>query len=242
MIAQLAALLALGAAWELIARALGVDWLPPLSSVLSRTVALFRDHTLPRALLDSLPGLVAGYGISVVLGVPLGLAMGTSRAVRWALAPFVNAALMSPAIAMAPVFFAIFGLSEWSVVAVIAVFTLPFIVVNTLSGVDQVDPDLIGMVRSLGAGQLQVFTNVTLRAAAPMVLAGLRLGLTRAIKGMIAGQLILAVFGLGSLANEFAGTFDAIGAMSVAFTTIVVSVIAVGLLQTLEARVDARSR
>jgi NitT/TauT family transport system permease protein len=239
---QAVALLALALVWEVVARALAVDWLPPFSGVVARTGKLLGDGTLPEALLSSVPGLLAGYGISVVLGVPLGLAMGTFYTVRCAASPYVNALLMSPAIAMAPVFFAIFGLSEWSIVAVIVVFTMPFIVVNTLSGVEQVDPDLLTMVRSFGAGHLQMFTNVTVRAAAPLVLAGLRLGLTRAIKGMIAGQLILAVFGLGRLANEFAGTFDATGAMSVALATIVVSVIAVGLLQVLEARVDARSR
>lgn len=225
-------------ALEALTRAVAISWLPPPSRVVARTIELFKDGTLPAALGESIPAFLAGYAISVVGGIALGFLMGTFRLVRFTLLPYVSAGLVLPGIALAPVFFAIFGLSEGSIVAIIVVFAMPFIVFNAYTGIENSDFELQEMAHSFGASRLVIFWRITLRSAMPLVAAGLRLGMTRAIKGMIAGQLILSVFGLGGLSRVYAGTFDAEGALSVALVTVIIAMIAVTLLEWWERRVS----
>lgn len=91
--------------------------------------------------------------------------------------------------------------------------------------------ELQEMVRSFGTSRIATFWRIILRSAMPMVVAGLRLGMTRAIKGMIVGQLILSVFGLGHLSELYAGTFDSTGVLSIALVIVVIAMIAITLLE-----------
>jgi NitT/TauT family transport system permease protein len=94
------------------------------------------------------------------------------------------------------------------------------------------------MARSFGATRWQTFTNIVLPASGPLLFAGLRLGLGRSVKGMINGELIITVVGLGALDEEFDGAFDVPGILSIALIVVIVAIVSTALLQIVDRRVN----
>ena len=214
-------------------------WLPPLSAVLAKLGGLWSDGQLQAPLVESLGNLVVGYGISVVAGVGIGTLMALFPKVNYALRIYVNALLMAPSIVMAPIFFVFFGLSRWTLIAVILLYTVVFIIVNTYTAVTEVTPSLHEMAACFGGSRRQVFFNVTIRAAGPLLLAGLRLGLARSVKGMINGEIFIALVGLGALDDNFDGSFDVAGILSIALVVVIIAVLTLALLQMVNRRANA---
>jgi NitT/TauT family transport system permease protein len=91
---------------------------------------------------------------------------------------------------------------------VIVVYALVYIIANTYTAVSGVDRELLAMARSFGASRWQTFTNVVLPGSGPLLFAGLRIGLGRAIAGMVVVELILVASGVGRLLLEFTGRLE----------------------------------
>ncbi|MQA76743.1 MAG: ABC transporter permease subunit, partial [Solirubrobacterales bacterium] len=119
--------------------------------------------------------------------------------IRWlerALDPYVYMFLTAPTVVFVPIYFSLFGLSRWAIVALIVQYAVFIVIVNTITAVQTVDAELVEMARVYGAKSEQVIVRkVLLRAALPLIAAGLRLGLGRAVKGMINGEILIAVVG-----------------------------------------------
>ncbi len=236
---QMAALVTGLVLWQLGGMALHQPWLPPLSDVLAKIGGLWAEGELQAPLVESLINLVVGYGISVVVGVGFGTLMALFPKVNYALRFYVNGLLMAPSIVMAPIFFVFFGLSRWTLIAVILLYTIVYVIVNTYTAVREASSKLQEMAYCFGASKAQTFFNVTARAAGPLLMAGLRLGLARSLKGMINGELFVAVVGLGALDDEFDGAFDVAGILAIALVVITIAVVALALLQLVERRVNS---
>ena len=215
------------------------QWLPPLSEVLAKIAGLWTGGELQAPLIESLINLVVGYAISITVGVSLGALMALFPKVNYGLRLYVNGLLMAPSIVMAPIFFVFFGLSRWTLISVILLYTIVYVIVNTYTAVTEVSPSLREMARCFGASRSQVFFQVTTRAAGPLLMAGLRLGLARSLKGMINGELFVAVVGLGALDETFDGAFDVPGILAIALVVIAVAVVTLAILQVMERRVNA---
>ena len=207
--------------------------------MLGKIAGLWLDGQLQAPLVESLVNLAVGYAISSAVGVSLGTLMALFPKVNYALRLYVNGFLMAPSIVMAPIFFVFFGLSRWTLISVILLYTIVYVIVNTYTAVSQVQPSLQEMARCFGASRAQLFFNVTVRAAGPLLMAGLRLGLARSLKGMINGELFVAVVGLGALDDTFDGAFDVAGILAIALVVIAIAVIALAVLQLVERRVNA---
>ena len=225
--------------WEMGASALRARWLPPFSDVVNRLAELWQVGELPVALVDSLLTLALSYAISAVIGVGLGAMMATIPLASYALLPYTNALLATPALVLAPVFFVFFGLSQWTLVAIILVFTVPTILLSTMTALAGADKALQEMAYSFGARSGSRFLSITLRSALPLVFVGLRLGLARSVKGMVTGQLVVTVVGLGGIASHAVGTFDAAAAMGIAVVTVVIALVATGAIQVVDRRVNS---
>jgi NitT/TauT family transport system permease protein len=133
--------------------------------------------------------------------------------------------LFIPPIVTAPIFLIIFGLSKTTLLAVIVVFSATVIAVNCKAAVEGVEQNLVEVSRVFGAGRLQRLFRVELRAALPLVFTGLYLGIGRAVKGMIIGQLFIAAIGLGAYEARFEQAFDAEGIWSIALLAVVASLV-----------------
>lgn len=163
---------------------------PPLHVIAG---ALFNGIT-SGALVDDIAISLQRSGLAftaaVVVGIPLGLFMGQTRAVERALDPILQLFRQTSALALYPVFILLLGLGETSKVFVIFWATLFPILLSTIGGVKEVDAKLIEMARSYGASRLTVFRRVVLPASAPAIFVGLRLSATTALLLLIAAEMI----------------------------------------------------
>lgn len=203
----LTAIAGLLVAWEIGGR---LDWsffLPPFSSVAKVWLTLVLDGTIPGALATSGMALAQGFVLAAGLGVALGVPMGASRVVRDAFDPLVNTFMSAPLSALVPVFIAIFGIKNTVVVATVFMFSFFVIVVNTATGVRGTEPSLLQMARVFGAGPLRVLWSICMPRALPAIFLGLRLGVIQAVKGMVVGEMLISVIGLGERLIYYGNTF-----------------------------------
>jgi NitT/TauT family transport system permease protein len=184
----------------------------------------------------SLVGLVVGYGLAAACGVTLGLLMGRYRKVEYLFDLYLNAFLATPKIVFVPVLFALFGVSRTVQIAVVFLSAFFIIVVNTMSAIRTVDATYVEMARSFGAKERQLFLKILLPGALPLTMAGLRLGMGRAVKGMINGEMFIAIFGLGALLRTYSSRFDAEKVFAILLVVIVVALTCSSVVQAVERR------
>ena len=223
--------------WEIVARLWDVSFFPPLSAVLRRLGEMIADGEILGSLGNSLLNLLIGAVISVVVGVGVGLLMGAYKKVEQALDVYVYALLTAPSLVFAPIFFSIFGLGRASIVAVVVMYATFIVIINTASAIRSVPVSLIEMGRSFCATDWQVFRRIVIPAAMPLIMAGLRLGMGRAVKGMINGEMFIAAVGLGALVMDAGRRFDAETILAVLLVIIIVAVATMQLVQLLDRRV-----
>lgn len=225
--------------WETLAQLVEIAWLPPFTSVISQLVELTAEGVILENLLNSLRGLAVGFGIALLVSQPLGALMGRYKWVHEALDPYIYALFVSPTMIFVPIFFAIFGLTGGTRIAIIVVYAVFVMIINTDAAVRNVDGSLIEMARSYGAEERQIFTQILIPAALPLVFAGIQLGLGRGVKGMINGEMFIALVGLGALSQRFGGRFEPEGAMAIALVVLIVAMIANRVVRVIDNRLTA---
>ena len=183
---------------------------PGVDKIVSAFVRLIVTGILPVHAFWTLVRLVVGFGLGAALGVAVGMAMGRSRWAEDLLLPIVSVGNPIPGLAYAPLFVIWFGLGDVPAILLVG-FAASFpVAVNTWTGVKTVKEIWIRAARSMGAGERQLFRKVVLPGALPYLLTGLRLGLARAWRVLIAVEMLTSVrLGLGWLifgAREFLNT------------------------------------
>lgn len=232
-------LLAGAIAWEAIGQALDVSVFPPLSAVLGRLGELLADGTILGYLATSVTNLAIGFAVALVFGLTLGVLMGVYRRVEMALDIYVRAMLTAPSLVFAPIFFTLFGLDRITIVGVIVLYSTFIIVLNTAEAVKTAPRSLVEMARCYGAGDRFVLRRVILPSATPLIMAGVRLGAGRAVKGMINGEMFVAVVGLGGVVMTAGRNFDAETVLAVMTLIIVLAFMVVWLVERLDRRLTA---
>jgi len=168
-----------------------------------------------------------GYVIGSVLGVALGLAMASSETVKNACQPWVSGLYATPTVALAPLFILWFGIGIWSKVLVVISLVLFPVTLNTEAGFRTTSERLIEMLRSFGAAPRQIFFKVKLPSAVPFILVGLKLGIGRALIGVVVAEFFGSRAGLGRLISQSSDAFN----MPELFAGVVVLAIA-GIVMT----------
>jgi NitT/TauT family transport system permease protein len=182
-----------------------------------------------------LEALVA-FVISSALGVASGLLLARSPFWDEVLAPIVVALNSLPRIALAPLIILWFGIGITA--KVVTAFTLVYFIllVNTLSGAKNVDNDILTIARLMGASRRDLLWKVTLPSALPWIFAGLNLGLTYSLLGVIVAEILASNQGLGYLIASSAGTFNTAGVFAGLLTLAVVAWAFSLLMRQVEAR------
>jgi putative hydroxymethylpyrimidine transport system permease protein len=192
-------LAALVAAWQAVASLPSVDDLT-LASPIETLEALSDDRAL---LLDNaavtLTEVVLGLAISVAAGVAFALAMHLSRSLRDAAYPLLIASQAIPVVVLAPIFVLAFDYGIGPKLAIVALICFFPITVNVLDGLRSVQPELLKLMRSLGASRLRSLRKVELPAALPFFFSGLRIAATVSVIGAVFGEWAGADEGLGRL-------------------------------------------
>lgn len=170
-------------------------------------VAVVRNELVP-ALISTMYGLALGFGIAAVLGIAVGFAMGLNRVVEIALNPYVSALYSTPRIVLVPVLILWLGI-DLKVRVTMAVLTAIFpIIINTFVGVKSVDRELIDTGRAFMASRWQSIRTIIVPASLPLVFTGLRLGISRALEGIVIAEMTAAVTGTGALLLNYGRFFQ----------------------------------
>lgn len=171
-------------------------------------VEMFADGSIYGDLQVSGTEFAIGYGLAIVVGVPLGILMGWYRRFNAVLEPFVSALYATPRIALLPLVMIWFGIGMGSKVAIIFLGAIFPILVNTITGVRTINADFIKVARSFGCNDRQMFLTVALPSSVPLLLTGLRLGLGHALVGIVVGEMYGATRGLGFIIAVAGARFE----------------------------------
>lgn len=204
---MMASLLVWCVVWEIVGR-LGIMFiLPPFSDVLAAAVDLVQTPSWQSATITTLRAFAIGMVLAIAVGIPLGILMGRVRIADDLLGMWVNIFSSAPLSAIVPVLMILFGFGEKTIIAAVFLFAIWIIVLDTRAGVRHISPSLVEMARSYGASRPALYFKIILWAALPEILAGIRLGLIRGVKGVVIGQLLVAIVGYGALFETFSRNF-----------------------------------
>jgi ABC-type nitrate/sulfonate/bicarbonate transport system permease component len=198
------------ALWEFVGRFVVTNPIlfAPLSKVLLAGWSLLVSGDLIGHLAVSGLEFAIGFGLATVSGVALGFAMATSRSVQDYLDPWVSFFYSSPLVALIPFFILVFGVGIASKVAIIFIVSIFPILLNAYAGIRAADASLLEVGAAFNCTRWQVFEKILVPAALPYIVVGLRLGIGRALTGVVVSELFGSTSGLGWLIGTAGQSFD----------------------------------
>jgi NitT/TauT family transport system permease protein len=234
---QIVSLLVAGGLWEVIGRLNLFSFVPAPSAVVVRWKGMLTSGAILDALEISVQAFVKGLALSILMATIAALLMTTFKTFDYIFDPYINFFMTTPIIALIPVFIIFFGIGEATRIAVIFAYCFSLMVVNFKAGLQASDPKHVEMVYAFGADKRRMLKMVKIQAAMPLILAGLRIGTGRALRGMVNAEVIIGVTGIGALLINAGKTFDMPALYAVILTIVVWSVVLVAGLNYLERRV-----
>ncbi len=190
---------------------------------------LLEEH-IPETLWETLVGLA----MATVLGVTIAALMDFSRVLRWLLYPLLVVSQTIPIFAIAILLILIFGFGSGPKITVVVLFCFFPVALNTFSGLQSADPELLSLLRAMGANARQVWMKARLPAAMPSFFAGLRIAATYSVVGAIFGEYITAQRGLGVFLKRSYSSFRLDQAYLAILLTALLSLLLVLLVNLVE--------
>jgi ABC-type nitrate/sulfonate/bicarbonate transport system permease component len=178
------------------------------SLIIRRFIGMVADGSIWPHVVASATVIGLGFAAAVLIGVPVGLAMGQSSVVHGTLEPYIAAIYASPTVAFLPLMIIWLGIGIPSKVALVFLGCVIIIIVNTETGVAQVDRRLVETARSFMAKERQILRIVVLPSALPFILAGMRLAMGRALLMVVVAEIYASNAGLGYLISQAGGYYD----------------------------------
>jgi ABC-type nitrate/sulfonate/bicarbonate transport system permease component len=229
------------AAWELVGNTLQLInpmFMSAPSLIWKAAVQLFASGEIWNDLRVSGIEFGWGYLLSVIVGVPFGIATGWYKKMAYIFDPFINAMNATPRVALLPLVIIWLGIGILSKVGIIFLGAVFPILINSRDGVKTTPYNLLTAARSFGATEWQIFRSVVLPSTLPFIITGLRLGVGRALIGVMVGELYAATAGIGFMITVAGATFQTdkvfVGVLIFAIT----GMVSMEILSRLEARFD----
>jgi len=229
------------AVWELVGNV--YQWINPLfmsapSLILKAAIELFRSGEIWNDLYVSGVEFFWGFILSVVVGIPFGIAVGWYKRAAYIFDPFVNAMNATPRVALLPLIIIWLGIGILSKVGIIFLGSVFPLMINTRDGVKTTPVNLLNAAKSFGASQWQIFGSVVLPSTLPFILTGLRLAVGRALIGVFVGELYAATAGIGFMVTVAGATFQTDKVFVGILIFIIVGLIGTNALDRVERRFD----
>ena len=206
-IPPMASLVLWAAVWEIIGRSGLVFLFPPLSAVVMELGEVVSTGTFRNAAWLTVVSFFQGLALAILVGVPIGVLMGRVQTADRLLAMWVNLFVSAPLSALVPIIMILFGMGQTTIVVTVFLFAVWIIVLDTRAGVREVSKSLLEMAQSFGASRPGTLWRIVLPAALPEILAGVRLGVIRGVKGVVIGQLLVSIVGFGELFELYSRHF-----------------------------------
>ena len=211
--------------------------LPPPADVLGRFLDPKWLSRLMGALGQSLVQLGLGFGLTLLLALPLGIVIGRSRVLARMFEPVINAIYAIPPVAFVPFLIIWFGLFLEARVALVFLMSFFDVLVIVIAGARDVRGSLVDVGRSFGASHRQRLRLIVLPALLPFFFAALRVGSARAINGMITAELFFAAVNLGAIMKRATQNFDSATVLAVVLLVCILGLLAQSAIALLERRV-----
>jgi ABC-type nitrate/sulfonate/bicarbonate transport system permease component len=208
-LARLIVIAALLALWEAAARFL-VDplFLSPPSQVIISLDKVFGTRGVPAALQLTLFELTVAFVLAVAIGLALGLAIGLQPLMRRSFYPIVLLLYGMPQVTILPLFILFFGIGAASKIAFGVTHGIFPVIVTVVAGVQNLKPILLTSARSMGASRWQIFRHVIFPHMVPSFFAGMRLGMSGVLLGVLLAELYVSIAGIGYFTTLFTQNFD----------------------------------
>ena len=203
----MSSLLVWGLLWEIVGRLDLTFFIPPLSEVVATLFEIIGTPAFTKALSETGYAFSVGVSAAILIGIPTGILMGKSRLLDELLLPWVNMFLSAPLTALVPVLMVLFGFGMKAIIITTTLFAIWIIILNARAGVRQINRSLVEMARCFGASPWDAFIKIYFWAALPEILGGVRIGVIRAVKGVIIGQLLISIVGFGALFELYSANF-----------------------------------
>jgi NitT/TauT family transport system permease protein len=207
-IVRVISMIAVLGCWEILGHQVDPLFLPSPSAIAVAAVQMIAGGELLLGLASSLQTLIVSFFIASVIGIALGLLIGRYRLVDAATDWLVNALYATPLVAIIPLVILWFGLGNAAKTFIVTILALFPILINTTAGVRNVPRQLIDVGDAFAANERQIFTKIILPSALPYMMTGLRLGVGRAIIGMVVAEFFTAITGLGALIVKYGNQYD----------------------------------
>ena len=210
--------------------------LPAPAIVFRKFVVALTDGTLPRHAFATLREVLLGLGLGLSVATCLGYVFAKSKSLEQLLSPYIVASQSMPIVALAPLLVIWFGFGTLSKVIVCALTVFFPVLINTIVGLRSVDENLVDLMRSYGASRRQMVTMLEIPAALPVLLGGLKIGVTLSVIGAVVGEFVAADEGLGFLVNLSRGLFDTPMMFVALFALVIIALSLYGGVVLLESR------
>ena len=220
--------------WEILGRMTNPILFAPPSRILAQYPEMISSGQLPRAMLTTLSAMLLGYVSASITGILFGLWWGRSRFLQDIVEPYLNALYALPRVALIPMVIVWIGIGFWGRIFIIFYGTIFDTMINTYTGVRYTEKTLLEVGKSFGANERQVFWHIIIPYSIPFIMAGLRLGIGRALVGVIVAELFLQMVGMGGLILVFGDYFKVAGMLAVVILLSLMGVLLTELLKKLE--------
>lgn len=224
------------ALWEWAGRLPVSPTFPTFTSTIGAMFAMMADGSLFVAYGETLKPMVIGVGLCGIVGVAMGLAMGLSRPFEWLTLPVWVISQAAPMAAIIPLITFVYGIGLGAKVLAVVIMAAPIVVLNSYTGIRNVNASLVEMSRAFMATRWQRVFKIILPAASGLIFAGFRLGLAQGLTGAVLAELMITPTGVGDLITYYRSIADYPRMFASVFSIIVFASVAVTLLQRLETR------
>lgn len=232
-IASVTAVLAL---WQVVGSQMDPILISTPTAVARAFVLILTQGVLLNAFLASAIDLVVGFGLALVIGISVGILMGRYRVVEEILDPYVSFFNATPLVALLPLVIIWLGISVWARMFFVFILSIWSVLVNTLEGIKNVNRGLMEVGMSFGLSEAQLVRAISVPGAVPYILAGVRVGMGKAIIGMVIGEMSIQLAGLGGLVQHYGDIFQTARLLAVIMCTSLFGVAAVGTLHLIQAQ------
>ncbi len=187
--------------WQVVPELLGVPSFifPTLSDTASEIKFLVINENLIQHTISTAVNVAIGFAVGSIFGMALGYFLGLCKPAEVIASPYLLLLQIAPKVAFAPLFIMWFGFSVVPKILVTTLMVFFPVAINVLTAMRGIDPDLIRLARSLNATRAQLFWKIQFRASLPELMAGLRIGATLAVVGVVVGEMVGGNTGLGYL-------------------------------------------
>jgi NitT/TauT family transport system permease protein len=233
---RIVSLVVFAAVWQIYAMPVNPILLPTPVAVVQAFVGLLTSGILISGLVSSFAELIIGFGLAILVGVGVGILMGRYHNFEVILDPYVSFMNATPLVAFIPLIIIWFGIEFEARVIVVFLLGLWPILINTVAGIKNANRGLVEVGTSFGLSERQLLRWVSLPAAVPYIIAGVRVGIAKSIVGMIIGEMDMALAGLGGLVANYGDGFETAKLLAVIFCTSIFGVVFTALLAVVVSR------